>query len=57
LVTCECTDAEKIRFTGHLLEGPAVMWWETYQVTNPIEGLDWDFSGKVFVMLISPRAL
>jgi hypothetical protein len=40
LVTCECTDAEKIRFTAHLLEGPATMWWETYQVTNPIEGLD-----------------
>jgi hypothetical protein len=42
LVTCECTDAEKIKFTTHLLEGPATMWWETYQVTNPIEGLDWD---------------
>jgi hypothetical protein len=42
LVTCECTDAEKIRFTAHLLEGPAVTWWETYQVTNPIEGLDLD---------------
>ena len=27
LVTCECTDAEKIRFTAHLLEGPAAMWW------------------------------
>ena len=25
LVTCECTDAEKIRFTAHLLEGPAAM--------------------------------
>jgi hypothetical protein len=42
LVTCKCTDAEKIRFTAHLLEGPAAMWWDTYQVTNPIEGLDWD---------------
>jgi hypothetical protein len=42
LVTCECTDAEKVRFTAHLLEGPAAMWWETYQITHPIEGLDWD---------------
>jgi hypothetical protein len=42
LVTCECIDAEKIRFTAHLFEGLAAMWWETYQVTNPIEGLDWD---------------
>jgi hypothetical protein len=42
LVTCECTDAEKVRFTAHLLEGPAAMWWETYQITHPIDGLDWD---------------
>jgi hypothetical protein len=42
LVTYECTDTEKVRFTAHLLEGPAAIWWETYQVTHPIEGLDWD---------------
>src|SRR3954468_10288849 len=42
LFTCECTDAEKIRFTAHLLEGPAATWWETYQITHPINTLDWD---------------
>ncbi|XP_071683495.1 uncharacterized protein [Lolium perenne] len=42
LVTCECTEAEKIRFTAHLLEGPAAMWWETYQLTHPIDDLDWE---------------
>jgi hypothetical protein len=42
LVTCKCTDAKKFRFTDHLLEGPAAMWWETYQVTHHVEGLDWD---------------
>jgi hypothetical protein len=42
LVTCECTEAEKVRFTTHLLEGPIAIWWETYQVTHPMEGLDWD---------------
>jgi hypothetical protein len=42
LITCECTDGEKVRFTAHLLEGPAATWWETYQVTHPVEGLDWD---------------
>jgi hypothetical protein len=42
LTTCECTDAEKVRFTAHLLEGSAAMWWETYQVTHPIDDLDWD---------------
>jgi hypothetical protein len=31
-----------VRFTAHLLEGPAATWWETYQVTHPVEGLDWD---------------
>jgi hypothetical protein len=42
LTTCECTEAEKVCFTAHLLEGPAAMWWETYQVTHPIDDLDWD---------------
>ena len=36
LVARECTDAEKIRFTAHLLEGPAAMWWETFQLTHPV---------------------
>ena len=40
LITCECTDAEKVRFTAHLLEGPASMWWETFQITHPIDTLD-----------------
>jgi hypothetical protein len=57
LVTYECIDADKIRFTMHLLEGPAAMWWETYQVTHPIEDLDWDSFRKVFIMLISPWVL
>jgi hypothetical protein len=26
LVTYKCTNVEKIRFTAHLLEGPAAMW-------------------------------
>jgi hypothetical protein len=42
LMTCECTNAEKVRFTAHLLEGPTAIWWETYQVTHPVEGLDWN---------------
>jgi hypothetical protein len=40
LITCECTDAGKVRFTAHLLGGPTATWWETYQVTHPVEGLD-----------------
>jgi hypothetical protein len=36
LVTVGCTDAEKVRFAAHLLEGQAASWWETYQITHPI---------------------
>jgi hypothetical protein len=41
-VTTSCTDAEKVRFTAHLLEGPVASWWDTYQITHPIEGVIWD---------------
>jgi hypothetical protein len=27
LVTTGCTDAEKVRFAAHLLEGPVASWW------------------------------
>ena len=33
---------EKVRFTAHLLEGPAAQWWENYQITHPLDGLTWD---------------
>jgi hypothetical protein len=42
LVTTGCTDAEKVRFAAHLLEGAAASWWDTYQITHPIEGVKWD---------------
>jgi hypothetical protein len=42
LVTTGCTDAEKVRFAAHLLEGTTASWWDTYQITHPIEGVTWD---------------
>jgi hypothetical protein len=42
LVTTCCTNAEKVRFAAHLLEGPAASWWDNYQITHPIEGVTWD---------------
>jgi hypothetical protein len=42
LVTVGCTDAEKVRFAAHLLEGPAANWWDTYQITHPIDVVTWD---------------
>ena len=42
LITYEWTDAEKVRFTAHLLEGPAARWWETFQITHPLNNLTWE---------------
>ena len=41
LVTVGCTDAEKVRFAAHLLEGPASVWWDNFQVTHPIDEVTW----------------
>jgi hypothetical protein len=41
LVTVGCTDAENVRFAAHLLEGPAASWWETFQITHPIDTITW----------------
>jgi hypothetical protein len=42
LVTIGCTDAEKVRFAAHPLERSAASWWDTYQITHPIDGVSWD---------------
>jgi hypothetical protein len=48
LVTIGCTEAEKVRFAAHLLEGPAASWWENYQITHPIEEVNWDMFQEAF---------
>ena len=42
LTTAGCTDAEKVRFTAHQLDGPVASWWENYTVTYPIATVTWD---------------
>ena len=42
LVIIGCTDAEKVRFTVQLLEGPAASWWYSYQILHPIENMTWE---------------
>src|SRR3954462_4227058 len=42
LVTVGCTDAEKVRFAAHLLEGPAATWRDNFQITTPIDEVTWD---------------
>src|SRR3954469_18534258 len=41
LVTVGCTDAKKVRFAAHLLEGPAASWWDTFQITHPLDTVTW----------------
>ena len=36
LATVGCTDAEKVRFAAHHLDGPAASWWENYTTTFPV---------------------
>jgi hypothetical protein len=42
LVTTGCTDAEKVMFAAHLLEGLAASWSFPYQITHPIDEVTWD---------------
>lgn len=48
LVTVGCTDAEKVRFAAHLLEGQAASWWDNYQITHPIDEVTWDMFQEGF---------
>src|SRR3954465_256069 len=41
LETVGCTEAERVRFASHLLEGPAAAWWDNYLVTYPIDSITW----------------
>ena len=41
LTTTGCTDAEKVRFAAHQLDGPAASWWENYTVTYHIATVTW----------------
>ena len=42
LTTTGCTDAERVRFAAHQLDGPATSWWENFIVTYPIDTVTWD---------------
>ena len=42
LTTAGCTDAEKVHFAAHQLDGPTASWCENYTVTYPIAIVTWD---------------
>src|SRR3954469_21339897 len=39
--TVGCTDAERVRFASHLLDGLAAAWWDNYLLTYPIDTITW----------------
>ena len=48
LTTAGSTDAEKVRFAAHQLDGPAASWWENYTVTYPTATVTWDQFQQAF---------
>ena len=48
LTTAGCTDAEKVCFAAHQLDGPATSWWDNYTTTFPIANVTWDQFQQAF---------
>ena len=48
ITTAGCTDAEKVRFAAHQLDGPATSWWQNYTITYPIATVTWDQFQQAF---------
>ena len=48
LATAGCTDAERVRFAAHQLDGPAASWWEIFTATYPIDTVTWDQFQQAF---------
>src|SRR3954464_3791457 len=58
LETVGCTDAERVRFASHLLEGPAEAWWDNYLVTYPIDAITCaQFQSSFFSTHVSTGAM
>ena len=48
LTTVGCTDAERVRFAAHQLDGPATSLWENFTATYPIDTVTWDQFQQAF---------
>ena len=58
LTTAGCTNAEKVRFAAHQLEGPIASWWENFTATYPIDIVTWDQFQQAFrTAHVSARAV
>ena len=50
LTTAGCTDAERVRFATHQLDGPAAAWWENYMLGNVVISKKFLRTPKIMVM-------
>ena len=50
LTTAGCTDAKKVHFAAHQLDGPATSWWENFTATFPVDTITWDQFSKLSVL-------
>ena len=58
LTTAGCTDAARVCFAAHQLDGPAASWWENFIVTYPIDTVTWDQFQQAFrTAHVSARAM
>ena len=48
LTTARCTDADRVGFSVHQLDGPAASWWENLTTTYPIDTVTWDQFQQAF---------
>src|SRR6266496_3606517 len=48
LTTAGCTNAERVRFAAHQLDGPAASSWESFTATYPIATVTWDQFQQAF---------
>ena len=42
LTTARCTNAERVCFAAHQLDGPTSSWWENFTATYPINTVTWE---------------
>ena len=53
LTTTGCTNAKRVHFAAHQLDGPASSWWETFTTTYPIDTVTWISFSKHSALHIS----
>ena len=50
LTTTGCTNAERVCFAAHQLDGPIASWWENFTTTYPIDTATWGHFSRLFAL-------